>query len=349
MYNFLHTSEEDPTFYGEITKGVTIDDIDRERERVAEIRKKLPPLSRHVTIADWLGGQHNSVSCWRIPGLLMSSYESAQEFRDRDVPREINASHLMTLRFRKSARRIGNFSKVLLDVSWGELSDYVWDAVQNIHNPHKRLCGMNGLTGSGADYIASVFRLYHFSAGTLETHVERIKDRRATGRNISFSRFQHRNVKPLYEDDDIRPWIPWFVEKVGMAEVQRLLVNPLRERYNEFESHPFVVAYRDMLTPGKGLTDEEYFARDDEYRADEDGEGEDADSDEDGSSKNEANNLEATEKKIHDLLRAPNVGIPDFPQSNSTISACLLVMDDSIRLAEWVSENEMLRFFLSSN
>jgi hypothetical protein len=104
-----------------------------------------------------------------------------------------------------------------------------------------------------------------------------------------------------------------------------------------------------MLTPGKGLTDEEYFARDDEYRADEDGEGEDADSDEDGSSKNEANNLEATEKKIHDLLRAPNVGIPDFPQSNSTISACLLVMDDSIRLAEWVSENEMLRFFLSSN
>ena len=166
---------------------------------------------------------------------------------DHDVPQGINASHLMTLRFRKSGLRRGNFSKVFLDVSWGDLDQYTKDDVQNIHNPQKRICGLNGHSGSNADYIASVFRINHYSSGSLESHLERANDRRSGSKNVSFYRFQSRNIHPVFEDDDVQPWIQWFIDKVGIVEAKRLLANPMKEAYTEFGMHPFVRANRNRL------------------------------------------------------------------------------------------------------
>jgi hypothetical protein len=178
----------------------------------------------------------------------MSSYESTNEARDALVPEGINAQQLMTLRFRRSGARTGNFSKTLLDVSWGLMEKYGKDDVQNIHNPHKRICGVNGHSGSNADYLSSVFRLNHYSSGSLEAYVERGNDRRANHQGVSFKRFQSRNeINPQHQDDDIRPWIQWFVDKVGIAEAKRLLVEPLNSAYEDFRQHPFVMANKDKL------------------------------------------------------------------------------------------------------
>ena len=179
----------------------------------------------------------------------MSSYDSAKELIHHEVPDGISANHLMTLRFRKAGVRRGDFSKALLDVSWDRMDQYTNQEVQNIHNPKKRICGVNGQIGSNADYLTSVFRINHYSSVSLELHVERAKDRRANNKNITFSRFQSRNVEPVYEDDDVRPWIQWFVDKVGLDEAKRLLVDPLKKAYDEFGQHPFVISNTHLLLP----------------------------------------------------------------------------------------------------
>jgi hypothetical protein len=246
VYNYIHADEENVTNY-ELVRGVTKEKVDETRRKMIPRRRRLPALDRHVTVADWLAVENGNRRCWKLTGLPMSSYDSRKGLIDHDVPQGVNASHLMTLRFRKSGLRRGNFSKVFLDVSWGTMDLYAKDDVQNIHNPQKRICGLNGHTGSNADYIASVFRINHYSSGSLESHVERANDRRSPNKNVSFHRFQSRNIDPVFEDDDVRPWIQWFIDKVGIMEAKRLLVDPMKEAYNKFGMHPFVRANRKRL------------------------------------------------------------------------------------------------------
>ena len=246
VYNYIHADQENASSY-ELVRGTTTDSVDALRRKMIPKRKRLPALEDRVTVADWLNVENGMKRCWRITGLPMSSYDSAEGLMDHDVPKGINASHLMTLRFRKVGLRHGNFSKALLDVSWGSMDQYTREDVQNIHNPQKRICGLSGHTGSNADYLASVFRINHYSSGTLETYAERANDRRSSNQNLTFSRFQSRNVAPIYEDDDVRPWIQWFVDKVGIEEATRLLVKPLKKAYTLFEKHPFVRFHRRFL------------------------------------------------------------------------------------------------------
>jgi hypothetical protein len=246
VYNYIHAEEENETSY-ELIRGATTEMVDSLRRKMIPKRLKLPAMERHVTVADWLAVENGKRRCWKIAGLPMSSYVSAKPVPDHDVPKGINASHLMTLQFHKTGLRTGNFSKTLLDVSWGTMEQYTKDEVQNIHNPQQRICGWNGFTGSNADYLASVFRINHYSSGSLESHVERANDRRNSNRNVSFTRFQARNLDPINEDYDLRPWIQWFVDKVGIQEAKRLLVNPLSEAYRHFGKHSFVKAHRKRL------------------------------------------------------------------------------------------------------
>jgi hypothetical protein len=246
VYNYIHAEEENETSY-ELIRGATTEMVDSMRRKMIPKRLKLPTMERQVTVADWLTAENGKRRCWKIAGLPMSSYVSAQAVPDHNVPKGINASHLMTLQFHKTGLRTGNFSKTLLDVSWGTMDQYTKDEVQNIHNPQQRICGWNGFSGSNADYLASVFRINHYSSGSLESHVERANDRRNSNRNVSFTRFQVRNLDPVNEDFDIRPWIRWFVDKVGMEEAKRLLANPLSEAYKHFGKHSFVKAHRKRL------------------------------------------------------------------------------------------------------
>ncbi|KAI2501200.1 hypothetical protein MHU86_13274 [Fragilaria crotonensis] len=246
VYNYIHVDQEDETNY-ELVRGSSTQDVDALRRKMIPKRKRLPALERHVTVADWLSVENGIRRCWKLTGLPMSSYDSDEGLMDHDVPKGINASHLMTLRFRKVGLRRGNFSKTLLDVSWGAMDQYTKDDVQNIHNPQKRICGLNGHSGSNADYLASVFRINHYSSGSLESHVERANDRRSSNQNITFSRFQTRNVFPVHEDDDVRPWIKWFVDKVGIDEAIRLLADPMKDAYAVFGRHPFVKAHKNRL------------------------------------------------------------------------------------------------------
>jgi hypothetical protein len=235
MFNYKHKQQEDPTVYDAIKRGVSKEDIDKDRKKMARYREKLPPLEARATIADFIHQEKLKTKCIMFPGLQFTSYESKIDDVFRDVPSGINPFHLVTLRHRKAGLREGAFSKSMVDVSQGMIEDYTMETNVNVHVPNKLLCGMNGNSGSRQDYISSLFRLHHYRSGTWESFIERVADRRA---NMTIDRFMERNIKPRLIDDDIRPWINWFVEKVGMDEAKRLLVNPLAEAYTRFKDLP---------------------------------------------------------------------------------------------------------------
>eukprot|EP00543_Licmophora_paradoxa_P000031 CAMPEP_0202449246 /NCGR_PEP_ID=MMETSP1360-20130828/7993_1 /ASSEMBLY_ACC=CAM_ASM_000848 /TAXON_ID=515479 /ORGANISM="Licmophora paradoxa, Strain CCMP2313" /LENGTH=201 /DNA_ID=CAMNT_0049067109 /DNA_START=325 /DNA_END=929 /DNA_ORIENTATION=+ len=141
----------------------------------------------------------------------------------------------------------------MIDVSFGKMEHYTRQNMYNIHSPNIRVCGRNGYTGSRADYMSSLFRIHHYSSGTVESFVERGSDRRAAT-PLSWERFLSRNVEPAIRDTDIRAWVPWFVDTVGgEQEARRLLVEPMKEAYDEMKQHPFL----EKLRRSQGTTETE--------------------------------------------------------------------------------------------
>jgi len=230
MFNYIHEKEENRSLYDTIRRGVTADDIDKERQIFEPYRKRLPSMMLKATIADFLQQEKPRLKCVKFPGLQFTSYESERQIVYKNVPEgvDVNPYHLVTLRHRKAGNRQGVFSKTMVDVSHGTFDDYSMESNFNIHNPNKLLCGLNGHSGSSQDYISAIFRLHHYRTGTWESFIERGQDRRA---NMTVSRFTERNIEPQLVDDDIRPWIAWFIEKVGQEEAKRLLFHPLSKAY----------------------------------------------------------------------------------------------------------------------
>jgi hypothetical protein len=201
-------------------------DIRKLREKVLPIREKLPTIGQ-VTIADFLGHFKIPGSCFHMPGLQISAKESRLSQVTKDVPPQIDARKLMSLRHRKYGQKSGRFTKAMIDVSkvgWDLLVD---EQVVTIHNPVRSACPYNGVSGSGYDYIAAIFRLSHF-AGTFRSFHERQND----GRRKRLSEFHKRDVDPVGENDDIRPWIKVFVNKVGIQTAIELL-SPLDKAYEK--------------------------------------------------------------------------------------------------------------------
>ena len=196
------------------------------REEVLPIRKRLPTIGQ-VTIADFLEHLNTPDACFHIPGLQISAKESRLSQVIKDVPPQIDARKLMTLRHRKYGKKSGRFTKAMIDVSKVDWDLLVDEQVVTIHNPVKAVCHPNGVSGSGYDFIASLFRLNHF-AGTLRAFRERQDDHRRTRLN----QFHERDVDPVGEDDDIRPWIKAFVTKVGVQAANELL-SPLDRAYEQ--------------------------------------------------------------------------------------------------------------------
>ena len=231
MFNYPHPKEEDYTLYDSMKRGVVEKDIDHERKRWRPYRNRLPSMDMRVTVADYIHNEKIPLKCIMFPGLQFTSYESKREDLFKNIPEGVNPNHLTTLRYVKAGRREGEFSKTMVDVSNGVLDDFTMENNMNVHVPNKVLCGMNGQTGSRQDYIASLFRLHHYRTGSWESFIERAADRRA---NMTEERFMERNIEPKIIDDDIRPWIGWFVEKVGINEARRLLIQPLAAAYEKF-------------------------------------------------------------------------------------------------------------------
>ncbi|KAI2496644.1 hypothetical protein MHU86_17847 [Fragilaria crotonensis] len=204
LFNYKHHKQEDTKVYDSLKRGVDKEDIDKERKRIAPFRERLPSLELRATIADFIHQEKLRTKCIIFPGIQFTSYESSRDKVFQGVPADVNPYHLMTLRHRKAGPREGSFSKTMIDVSQGVLEDYTMETNINVHVPNKLLCGTNGYSGSGKDYISSIFRLHHYRTGTWESFIERAADRRA---KMTVERFIERNIEPKVIDDDIRPWI----------------------------------------------------------------------------------------------------------------------------------------------
>ena len=98
------------------------------------------------------------------------------------------------------------------------------------------MCGRTskkGFSGSGADYISSLFRIHHYKAGTIESYLERAGDWRGGG---LWRFYFDRNMEPVGENSDLAPWFKWFIDKVGMDSVNKLLMEPLNSTYEEISN-----------------------------------------------------------------------------------------------------------------
>ena len=94
--------------------------------------------------------------------------------------------------------------------------------------------GEIGSLGSGVDYISSILRVNHYGSGTIESLLERGQaDYRITDRTRFEDFFQSRNLEPIGTNEDIQPWVDWFIEIVGLSESKRLLIEPLKQAYQE--------------------------------------------------------------------------------------------------------------------
>jgi hypothetical protein len=232
LYNYIH-DDEDHSNFDAIRKHddpksqeAYENEVRQLREKVLPIRKRLPTIGQ-VTIADFLAHFTFRGACFHMPGLQISAKESRLSQVTKDVPPQIDARKLMTLRHRKYGTKSSRFTKAMIDVSKVDWDLLVDEQVVTIHNPLKAVCPRNGVSGSGYDFIASLFRLNHF-AGTFRSFRERQND----GRRKRLILFHERDVEPVGENDDVRPWIKAFMEKVGIQAAIELL-SPLDRAYEK--------------------------------------------------------------------------------------------------------------------
>jgi hypothetical protein len=238
-FNYRYPETEDPTIYDSETDQKSLADVDIERARLLPFRDLLANMTERVTIAQYLETYEGIVSgsesrpnyCIRIPGLTFSSLESDPVDMARDFATGMDGNNLMTLRQRQHAAKDGSFSKAMLHLRTANGSDWFdRSSVYNVHSPNKRMCGVKKFpSGSGADYISSLFRIHHYRAGTVEAYLERAGD----WRGAELLRYFDRNVESVGNNTDLTHWFKWFVDKVGKEAADRLLIQPLNETYNE--------------------------------------------------------------------------------------------------------------------
>jgi hypothetical protein len=234
IFNYPH-EDEDPKLYDTIESGVrTEQDIKSSRVKSKPARDRLPRLQEHVTIADFVHGEEKE-KCYRLPSLNFSAHQDEMKRLELSP----SANLLVSLLQHRTGRKEGIFSKALLDVTVVATDIITWGRVDSVHSPNRRICGYNGKSGSGADYMASVLRINHYVAGSVEQYSERRSDFRGSYLN----RFvNERHFEPVGVNNDIDYWIDWFIQKVGMADAENLLFKPLLRANKELAHIPQVKA-----------------------------------------------------------------------------------------------------------
>jgi hypothetical protein len=253
-FNYRYPETEDPTKYDSETKQISRADVDIERARVIPFRDLLANMTKRVTIAQYLETYDDIVSaskgrpnyCMRIPGLAFSALESNDFEIARDFSSGMDGSNLMTLRQRQHAPKDGSFSKAMLHLRMADgINWFDRSSILNVHTPNRRMCGIQKFpSGSGADYISSLFRIHHNKAGTVEAYLERAHD----WRGVELWRYFDRNVETVGENSDLTHWFKWFVDKVGEEAAGRLLLQSLNETYTEMGNLRLITEAKEKIS-----------------------------------------------------------------------------------------------------
>eukprot|EP00547_Thalassionema_nitzschioides_P000047 CAMPEP_0194209416 /NCGR_PEP_ID=MMETSP0156-20130528/7550_1 /TAXON_ID=33649 /ORGANISM="Thalassionema nitzschioides, Strain L26-B" /LENGTH=586 /DNA_ID=CAMNT_0038936585 /DNA_START=39 /DNA_END=1796 /DNA_ORIENTATION=- len=235
LFNYLDNNEQvhSSNFVKEYIKPNAT--LAHDRRNARDIREILPSLSNRITVAEVLQ-QTNFDRCLRLPALNFTGHLSHLQSSANS-----SADLLLTMRQFRTGPKEGRTTKALLDLSRAQTAYLTWKQVVNAHNPNKRMCGWNGVIGSGTDYISSVFRYHHYVAGSIETHLQRVQDyrRRTDTNNSLLQNFQYRNNFTIIREcnKDILPWLPWFLDKIeSRKEANRLLFHPLQEEYKKMQA-----------------------------------------------------------------------------------------------------------------
>ena len=226
--NYISTNEDTNSSSFVIHYIGTDEKLERDRTTSMTIRRRLPSLAKRVTVSEILD-QTNLDRCLKIPSLNFTSQRGQYAYHGA----EDTTWKLITLLQSQTGPREGRTTKAILDLSRARLEYLVWQKFVNVHNPNKRMCGWNGVIGSGTDFISSAFRYHHYVAGSLETSFERAQDYRLRESGIKLkAHFESRNFEPIQEENtDIFPWLQWFLDRVGQDAAHELLFAPLEEAY----------------------------------------------------------------------------------------------------------------------
>jgi len=233
-YNYVHQDENASGYEDILLAWKPKEKMDEERALAMPFRQTLPSIdisknkdNINNKILTYLDNQ-TFPACMRVPCLYFGIDESTDEEIQRDIPAEIDARKFSTLRYRKyQARRPGDFSKAMVDVSRINMEYLVRNQCHYQPNPVYDVCGYNGLYESGTDYMSSIFRLNHYH-GSWEAFEERSSDFR--GDRAAFYQKRLGLYGPFTTDlgdDDLRPWIHHLIHRVGgNIETAKALLTP---------------------------------------------------------------------------------------------------------------------------
>lgn len=228
--------------------------IKDERNATLPLRRQLPPFSERVTIAEIISNYtQNPIypHCIRFVDLRFSGYFSSNErYLPSNLPYDwINPRHLTTLQHLRHGTKAGHHIKSMLNTKYIPMEKAVSPILhfKTVHVPNRLYCEDT----DGKDYIASLLRINHYVTGTLEMLLARRSfDYRynqsfsATQNALTF--FRARNFEPIGVNNDVVGWIEWFVELVGKAEAQRLLLEPLAVAYKRIDTAEYTEVYEEL-------------------------------------------------------------------------------------------------------
>ncbi|KAL7538015.1 hypothetical protein ACHAXR_008228 [Thalassiosira sp. AJA248-18] len=192
-------------------------------------RARLPSVSEGGTILDVLKREakenytHGELGpCITMPRLRYGSREDGHNStRDSMAPDGFSDNDFVTLRYRwhapKGEFEASKFGKTIIDVSRVPESALQGMAL-NIHRPLVYFCRKDP-----PQYSASLFRVNHY-LDSFEAYSYR-NDVRSKLRQCKECYDEKGKGAAVAVNDDVRPWLQKFVEKVGHEKAQRLLSN----------------------------------------------------------------------------------------------------------------------------
>ncbi|KAG7359030.1 hypothetical protein IV203_015619 [Nitzschia inconspicua] len=158
-------------------------------------------------------------TCYPMSRVPVNIKESSPKEVYKDVPAGINATSLMTLRYRhlefNEEPLPGKCMVHLSEIDWSEIKD----ENHNTHRPFKSQCAEQDMWMSPWD---SAFLTHHYP-GSLEAFQFRDDPRKEERRTAAHYYEKHNGTRGVVPDDSARFWISNFVDKVGLQRAQKLL------------------------------------------------------------------------------------------------------------------------------
>jgi hypothetical protein len=160
--------------------------------------------------------------CFPFSRIPVAVYESTASQVYNGVPAGINASSLMTLRYRYPKVHRGHLpGKSAVDISQVSPKE-IYQGNHDTHRPIKSLCDDDD---AWITPWKSSFVVYHYP-GTLEAFLYRDDPRKEEGRRtvkLYYQKYANNDTAGSFEDDSARFWISNFVTKVGVRRARQLL------------------------------------------------------------------------------------------------------------------------------